>query len=348
MNQDSIIVPRDIFPRKPSDLSQGYLPTLLGDDVSVSRERKIVVAPGVNVSAQEISRCFELVEAAKRSTPRPTQSNFFVRSAAMVDTEEIALGGNREGMLSHAWIHGETAAISTAKQMYGERPIIGIGYYFPGGNLEVGAIASCGNCRDILIEEAPNAIIAAGNEEGIVIGNVNLMRFGPAVSVPAQSISPEVISGCLRAKGMGIEVYLPESLRGVVYVALLLTEGGNLIPGSLYTNAGYDYIPPGISALQCYRHSPASCDDIKGAFFAGFGSLPNVYYRDRQALLELDEVLQTRFNRSIALSVTCMNIDTAGRRVVEAVQTNVAEWMPYPFSPRSFGMDSVIQEMASS
>jgi len=326
---------------------QGSPPHHLSDAVLVSPGKRIVIAPGVTATAEEITRCFDLVEAAKRATPHPTQSKFFVRSAAMIDTGEIALGGNREGMLSHAWIHGETAAISTAKQMYGERPVIGIGYYFPEGKLEVGTIASCGNCRDILIEEAPDAIIAAGNEGGLVIGNVNLMRFTPAVSVPAQSISPQVINGCLRAKDMGIECYLPESLKPVVYVALLLTEEGSLIPGSLYTNAGYDYIPPGISALQCYRHSTAARGDIKGAFFAGFGALPDVYYRDRQALLELDEVLQTRFNRPGPMSVTCVNIDTATGRVAEAVQTNVGEWMPYPFSPRSFGMDSVIQQMAA-
>jgi hypothetical protein len=105
------------FSMRQSVHHQGSPPPGLSDAALVSLRKKIVVAPGVNVSAEEISRCFDLVEAAKRATPRPTQSNFFVRSAAMVDTGEIALGGNREGMLSHAWIHGETAAISSAKQM---------------------------------------------------------------------------------------------------------------------------------------------------------------------------------------------------------------------------------------
>jgi hypothetical protein len=42
-----------------------------------------------------------------------------------------------------------------------------------------------------------------------------------------------------------------------------------------------------------------------------------------------------------------MNIDISTGCVSEAVQTNVIEWMPYPFSPRSFGMDSVIEQMAA-
>jgi hypothetical protein len=60
-------------------------------------------------------------------------------------------------------------------------------------------------------------------------------------------------------------------------------------------------------------------------------------YRDRQAILELDEILRMFKGSNSPLRVEIVKVGSN----VEAYETNVEEWLPHPFSPGAFRMDDV-------
>ncbi|MBI4157670.1 hypothetical protein HY502_02380, partial [Candidatus Woesebacteria bacterium] len=73
-------------------------------------------------------RYIDLVRVAEGAKAYPSQSGFFVRTAGLAEDGELWLGGNKEHAHSDAFIHGETAVLSSLKDLT-ESPIEAIAWY---------------------------------------------------------------------------------------------------------------------------------------------------------------------------------------------------------------------------
>ena len=84
---------------------------------------------------------------------------------------------------------------------------------------------------------------------------------------------------------------------------------------------------------------------LKKLVIASEGGVPSPFYRDRQAILELDEILRIYTGNPNPLRVEIIQAKDSVRgwaEAVEAFETNVEEMLPHPFSPGAFRMDDVM------
>lgn len=301
--------------------------------------------PGVETTEEERSRALEAVIASQDANATPRQSGYHVRAAAWTKNG-IYPGGNMEYGLSDAFIHGESAAVTHAYAREKNPDIKAIGFSSEATTPDELIVRPCGNCRDILNDYvSPDTLIANGNEHVVMIGRLssylaqdferaedfewwNEEEFWPG----AESVS------------WGIDAFLPDELKGRMYGAVLL--GKEEIVGSHYTNGAYDSTTPGVVAINALRYVGNVEMDLKRVVYAHFGdelTPPHVFYRDRQAMLEMDEVIARQVSRSGKLPVSLLSIDRDTQQVIGEWRTNTAEMLPYPFTPGEFGMDDAIE-----
>jgi len=202
----------------------------------------------------------------------------------------------------------------------------------------------CGNCRDILKQYCdPNLILLNGNENAVVYTRLKDFLFEDFRKIDASKIGTRFVNAGLSAMQGGNDVYLPDKMKSEVYGAVLIAENGWAWPGSHYTNVGYDSVTPVVSAIISWRNSyPKGTIEedrlrLSRLLIVGEKQMPHVFYRDRQAILENDEVLRRFTKNSLPLKVQIVQVDG------EAYETNVEEWLPHPFSPGAFRMDDVMQ-----
>ncbi len=301
------------------------------------------------LTPNEEGRYFDLVRLAEGAKAYPSQSGFFVRTAGLAEDGELCLGGNKEHAHSDAFIHGETAVLSSLKDLT-DSPIEAIAWYKERKGEEIVGPGDfgrpCGNCRDVLIKyTSPDLILLQGNQTGIVYTHLKDFMFENFDYLDPSLLHEKHVEEALIAQEAAIDVYLPDYLKGNVYGAALVAEDGTIWRGSLYSNAGYDAVTPVLSAILYWKNSyPAgeiseSHLNLSRVVIVGKEEIPSPFYRDRQALLELDEILRKYWGENNSLEIQLVNVNGRG---ISAQKTDARESLPHPFTPGEFRMDDVI------
>lgn len=298
-------------------------------------------------------RYTSLVLRAKEASAYPHQSGYFVRTAGLAKDGTEYIGGNKEYAHSDAFVHGETAVLSGMKDIT-DSPMEAIAWYRREGELVTPESLGrpCGNCRDVMRAYcSPELVLLNGNETGIVYTHLSDFLFEDFSRIDVGSVRPYPAWSALHAARRAVDVYLPEDMKSTVYGAALEAEDGTIWQGIQYTNVGYDAITPVMSAVINWMNSYPSghVSDrhlrLKKLVIASEGGVPSPFYRDRQAILELDEILRIYTGNPNPLRVEIIQAKDSVRgwaEAVEAFETNVEEMLPHPFSPGAFRMDDVM------
>jgi cytidine deaminase len=320
-------------------------------------ERQIY-APSPESPVSELSdadrlMCLWLVRQAREARANPTQSGYFVRTAAITEDGTLYTGGNKEDSLEEAFVHGEEAVVSGLYDRT-DSPIKALAWYHnneKGDHVTTpGDIGSpCGHCRDVMLDYcSPNMFILNGNETGVVYLRLRDYLFERYRELDNRELDRDSATAAARAIDHGVEGYLPDAMKKKMYGAVLVSEDGNMWPGAHFTNAAFDAAPPVFNALQYWRNYILSGKGterdlhLTKLVIAGRGdSIPHVLYRDRQVMLEEDEVLRQYRGDNTPLEVQIIQLEGQG---ATAYQTNVVEWLPFPFSPKAFGMEKNIDD----
>lgn len=308
---------------------------------------------GMYLTPREQRFCENLILLAKNARAYPSQSGFFVRTAGIAKDGTTFSGGNKEYGHSDAFIHGETAVLSGLLDST-DSPVMAIAWYKDRKSGEKVTPhdfgCPCGNCRDIMSHYCdPNLILLNGNETGIVFSRLKDYLFTDFKQVKINQIDVVAASRALEAADMAVDAYLPDHMKKEPYGAVLVSaDGTEMWPGIHYANAGYDSVTPILSAIIGWENNirknrkSESGLCVNKVVIAGRGNMPNPFYRDRQALLELDEVLRRyrKDNKSIEVQI----IQRTDSGEIYASKTNAREWLPNPFSAGTFGMESVLDK----
>lgn len=304
------------------------------------------------LSEQEKEFYYLLVLAAKEAKAYPHQSGYFVKTAGMTESGEMYLGGNKEYAMSDAFVHGETAVISGLRDLT-ESPVRAIAWYRR-EDLSVDETSfgcPCGNCRDVMRAYCdPDLVLLNGNENGVVYTRLRDFLFEDFAQINPEDARPYQTWLALSAARRGVDIYLPELLKKTIYGAALIGEDGSYWQGVHYSNAGYDAVTPVMSAVLSWMNSyPGGISkkhlNLKKLVIAGDGTTPDPFYRDRQAILELDEILRLFTGRTEPLTVEIIQARDSKSGYASADKvfvTNTEEWLPHPFTPGAFRMDDVM------
>lgn len=294
------------------------------------------VNDAAEATTAEQAMIFYATMSAQNANTNPYQSQFHVRAAAMDEFGNIGLGGNRERTLSYAWIHGETSAIDNLRQTVGSTAIKVISFYNESRDLAKLLTSSpCGPCRDTVLQEASrDTFFTEGNEDIISVSRLRDFLKDDFTPTSILDLDLGSVADGEIARFFSDYEYLPMEMLAEVYGVVLLDKNGNRWRGGLETTSGYDEVSPGYSARIAYKQSlrpETTYPDLDRITVVRRWGLPtNIEYRDRQALLELDEVLMKKHGRTEPLRVDLVHVDDNGP--VEAVTTNTLEWLPRPFS----------------
>ncbi len=284
---------------------------------------------------------------AKEAKAYPNQSGFYVKTAGFAVDGTEYLGGNKEYAFSDAFIHGETAVVSGLRDLTNS-PIEAICWYKKEGEIVTPESfgCPCGNCRDVLRHYCDlNTVLLNGNETGAVYAQLKDYLFENFRRESLSKVHEEGVVEALKAQELAIDVYLTEELKSKVYGAAIVAEDGTIWKGSQYSNCGYDAVTPVLSAVMNWRNSypRGSVSEkhlqLSRLVIAGGSGMGTPLYRDRQAILELDEILRMFKRSNSPLRVEIVKVG----KNVEAYETNVEEWLPHPFSPGAFRMDDVLE-----
>lgn len=300
----------------------------------------------LELTEEEKEIYIKLVLKAKEAKAYPQQSGYFVKTAGLTEDGTEYLGGNKEYGFSDAFVHGETAVISGMRDIT-ESPLKAIAWYEKEGHLVTANSIGrpCGNCRDVMNTYcSPDLVLLNGNESGVVFTKLKDFLFEDFRHVDMNSVSKAGVENALLAAEVSVDIYLSEKKKHQMYGAALVSEDGTVWRGTHYTNAGYDSVTPVISAVLNWMNDYPVCQvsekhlKLSRLVIAGGSEMISPLYRDRQAILELDEVLRRYTGNNRPLRVEIVKV---GDRV-EAFETDTNEWLPYPFSPGAFRMDDVM------
>lgn len=280
---------------------------------------------------------------AATANTNPYQSGYHVRSSAMDEFGQLsATGGNREKTLTDAWIHGETSAINNFRSRFGEVAIKFISFYSESMDPNLLDSAPCGPCRDTILQETGrDTFMTTGNEDVIVVSRFSDYLKEDFTPISTLETHLDSVADGEIARFFSDYEYLPQDeLLASVYGVVLLDQDGRRWRGGLETTAGYNEVSAGYAARIAWKQTiqpgETRADLERITVVRRWGLPTNIEYRDRQALLELDEVLMKKHGRTEHLRVDLVHVDDSGP--VEAVTTNTAEWLPHPFSAASLGL----------
>ncbi len=327
----------------------GYIPLIVKENILYPAGFSTENEP---LTPEQISKFYYLIYQAKFAKAYPEQSGFFVRTAGITKKGEMWTGGNKEYGHSDAFIHGETAVVSGLKDLTND-PIEIIAWYREKetGPRDFGR--PCGNCRDILRKYCdPNLILLNGNENAVVYTRLKDFLFEDFRKINLDHIETGSVEAALKGLFGGNDIYLPERMKNEPYGVALVSRSGEIWKGGHYTNVGYDSVTPLLSTIISWKNSYPNGAiskrhlELSKVVVVSQSGMPNVFYRDRQAILELDEVLRKFTKSPCPLQVELVHAtkDDRGNMIIyEARRTNVEKWLPHPFSPGAFRMDDVME-----
>lgn len=288
------------------------------------------------------------LDAGDKAKAYPWQSLYYVLTGILATDGMEYFGGNKEHALSDAWVHGETATLSGLMDIT-ESPAEALAWYEKTHRLitsnDYGC--PCGACLDVLKANCSSELILLnGNETGIVATQLKDYLYNGYRTGDSATINENQITRADMAIDQAVDVYLPQELKNRLYGAVLVGMDGTMWPGSLYTNAGFDAVPPIMSAVLHWRGDYPGTEvserhlNLEKLVVVCRGKVPDPLYRDRQAILELDEILRRWKRNDTPLPVELVSVDGKDYTLKE---TNVSEWLPHPFTPGAFRMDDVMQ-----
>lgn len=296
-----------------------------------------------NLLTPELLNKFSFVmQLASEAKAYPSQSGFFVRTAGMTKNGMYYKGGNKEFAHSNANPHGETAVVSGLLDLT-DSPIEIIGWHKDGEISSKDFGRPCGNCRDYLSEFCkPETFLLNGNENAYVVTQLKDYLFQGFKKIEFPKVRSSDLKKTFSALFGSNDVYLTDDLKPDVYGAALVTEDGLVWPGGLYTNVGYDPVNAVMNAINNWRWNYPTGNILdkrlrfKKLLVVGGDRIPHIFYRDRQAILEQDEILRKYTKKAEPLKVQMFTKNG------DAYETDVEEMLPSPFSPGAFRMDDVI------
>lgn len=306
--------------------------------------------PGFYIEDGEVHVAERAIRAAKRSHAAPSQSGYHVRAVGVTRDGAHVHGGNMEYGHNDAFIHGESAVVSNALAQHGEVDLKTLAFYNEALSPEDLVVYPCGNCRDILQEYvSPDMLVVAGNESIIKLGRFASYLHDEYEEGPRSSRldSFDELEAAVVGLEAAVTAYAPTDVARNVYSAVLTTHS-TLTAGAHYTGPHYRSLTAGEQAVTKYQFSQPE-QDLQQAVFATYGTadeLPEVFYRDRQALLDLDDTLQLVTGRKEPLPVVLLTLDRETRKIVNAARTDSSSWLPYPFKATAFGMEAAVEQIA--
>jgi cytidine deaminase len=306
-------------------------------------------APVFGLTESQVKKYIRLTLIAKEAKAYPSQSGYFVRTSGLAVDGAVYRGGNKEHGFNDAFVHGETAVISGLRDITSS-PIEAIAWYEPlRDGKKIGPTdfgRPCGNCLDVMMAYcSPNLVLLNGNETGIVYTRLTDFLFEDFHPTETGILCTGAIEKALAAADQAVDIYLPEGLRQKVYGAALVSDDGTMWSGIQYTNAGYDAVSPIMSAVLhwCNDYPGGTVSErhlnLRKLVVAGRREIPHPLYRDRQVILELDEILRRFRGDSKPLEVELVQVNN---NTVMAGRSDVEEWLPHPFTPGAFRMDDVM------
>ncbi len=287
-----------------------------------------------------------LVVAAKSAVANPPFSNYFVKVGVGTVNKKMLPGGNIEYGICQA-LHGEESAVAAFRSRYGREKVgeavLGIIDASPGN-----ITTPCGNCRDIMLEDlgADFEIVSGAAEGGVaIVINMSQYLFSKFRSLDIDNVPADVLKKMTATMRQGArlvnDAYSPKNVHPERrYHALITTHDYDFVGAR---DVMCDYHP--IYALRDATRQARRANDpfVQSVIIVceDFGGgAPQVMYKDRQHLLELNLQAELLTGKENDPSVTLATYN-AQRQVTAAWQTSVKEWIPFPFIPREFGQEFI-------
>lgn len=289
-----------------------------------------------------------LIAAERSKVANPIFSHYFCKEGILQVKGDSAKAGNIEYGLCQA-LHGEESAVAAFRALC-SRP--------PGGDIILGIHADdkmaiqlaprpCGNCRDIMRQHLGEYFeIVMGDPEGetAVVVPMRFYLFDEYETVNAAKTSQGAIGAVWETFGVGRRIendfYSPSNVHPRrKYYASIKTAKHTYFGAH---DVMCDYHP--IYALRDAIRQARRCEDpfIKEVWIIGercLGKPPDVMYKDRQHLLELNLQQELMLGEECDPVVFLATYSMQGRQLafIDGVwKTSVKEWLPFPFTARNF------------
>lgn len=282
-----------------------------------------------------------LVTASTSQVPSPIFSGYFCKECATeVHGSPVPAGNIEYGFLQA--LHGEESAVAALRASYphaqGKNIVLG---FYSDDKQVMRPGSPCGNCRDIMRESfGENFEIVTGNPDG-ELALVVPMRFylfdnyRPA-ETGARHINAarETIS---EGKYLENDFYSPKGVHPLrKYYASVRTARETYFGAH---DVMCDYHP--IYALrdavrQARRNHDPFLEEVWIVSEDSDGEPPDVMYKDRQHLLELNLQQELLVGEEYDPTVFLATYDLASQRLKMTWQTTVREWLPFPFDAEDF------------
>ncbi len=291
-----------------------------------------------------------LESAAASEVASPKYSNYFVKEGIGTASAGVVDGGNMEYGMCQA-LHGEECAVSAWRSSGGwagenDGLVLGIITGVPGI-----AAGPCGNCRDFLRDSIDSDFeIVSGTEDGgvavvVPFGMYLFDKYGEPEELP-QHFENNLRKAISDGERHAFDPYSPPGLHPErKYYASLVTPT-ETFTGSISLRCEYHPTYPIEDAIRgAEKHSNPFMDYV---IIASKGNIPDVMYRDRQHLLELNLDAEILKDKLLDPKVYLVDYGMEDSKLVlnSVMGTTVKEWLPMPFSPRNFGeefMDGILK-----
>ncbi len=297
-----------------------------------------------------------LLCAGQSRVPNPKFSSYYVKCACLLldrnDNDKPVykivrnvLGGNLEYGLCQA-LHGEELLVSALISKRGIsrvdwrrcRLLVAFSSRFETGRVPT----CCGNCRDIMRDYfPPDTLIFGGHPKGgkVMVAHLRdfLVNNYPAGHLPPyfdMERTEQMLLECLLLENNIYFSGQPHPERR--YVAII--QGSKTYLGAHDVMCDYHPIYAIRDAVrQARRDNNPGFSEV---FVASEGQVPDVMYKDRQHLLELNFQQECLYERTFDPPVYLLTYKLVSRgrpRVTSIRATTVKKWLPFPFSPANFG-----------
>ncbi len=297
--------------------------------------------------------------AMESKVPNPKFSGYYVNCACILVskkdgsftlTEKIyrVSGGNLEYGLCQA-LHGEESLVSALSSRMDTsaidrnkyRVIVAFSSKFETGRVPT----CCGNCRDIMRDYFPSeTMIFGGHPRGgrVIVARLKNLLFND------YKVLNKVDSGFLNyterqiAKCLNLEnnIYFPGVPEpGRRYIAII--KGEKTYFGAHDVMCDYHPIYAVRDAVRQARRD--NNPHFSYVVVASQGVVPDVMYKDRQHLLELNfqqECVTGKTSDPLVYLMT-YEVESGNPKIKTIRATNVKKWLPYAFSPANFGNEFI-------
>lgn len=313
--------------------------------------------------------------ATRSKVPNPKFSNYYVKCACVVVSKQYGSfdvvekvfkvsGGNLEYGLCQA-LHGEESLVSAVSSKMETSKIDPNKYRvlvaFSSKTDKAKVPGCCGNCRDILRDYFPpkDTLIFSGNPNGgeVILAHLSDLLVDEYEKTDLLSIDQnrplsrkvesQIITAIVSGKRIENDIYFPGKPNSRRRYYASIVNGFNYFSGAHDVMCDYHPIYALRDAIrQARRANKPSFDYVVVACQDdGSGLPPDVMYKDRQHLLELNfqqECLSGGQVDPVVYLAAYQDVNSGQNiNLTRLWRTTVKGWLPYPFSPAAFGDEFV-------